>query len=105
MSLFEPLGPGHISHARRNMSALTDRERTVLKLAGDGLTANETAFELRIATRTVEVHRANILTKLGAKSLSQAMRLVVAAELNLAIAVCFFEDLYPALTVTAHHFL
>ena len=41
------------------------------------------AFDLDIATRTVEVHRANLMTKLGCRSLSDVLRIAFAAGLGL----------------------
>jgi two-component system response regulator FixJ len=40
------------------------------------------AFDLGIATRTVEVHRANLMEKLHAKSLSDVLRIAFAAGLG-----------------------
>ncbi len=44
---------------------LTSREREVLHLAAQGLTNNEIAKRLYISPRTVEVHRASMMHKLG----------------------------------------
>lgn len=64
------------------LAALTARERDVL----DGLVLGRPnkliAFELGIATRTVEVHRANLMEKLSAHSLSDVLRVAFAAGLN-----------------------
>jgi len=61
------------------IDALSDRERQVL----DGLVAghpNKTiAYDLQLSPRTVEVHRANLMTKMGAHSLSELVRMVVIA--------------------------
>jgi len=45
-------------------TALTDREREVLRLIGDGLTNAQIAATLRISPKTVDKHRANIMEKL-----------------------------------------
>jgi len=59
------------------IDALSDRERQVL----DGLVAghpNKTiAYDLQLSPRTVEVHRANLMTKMAAGSLSELVRMVV----------------------------
>ncbi len=59
------------------LKTLTPREREVL----DGLIAgrpNKTiAYDLNISARTVEVHRANLMTKMGAASLSELVRMVL----------------------------
>ena len=44
---------------------LTAREREVLHLAAQGMTSSETANRLCISPRTVEVHRARVMQKLG----------------------------------------
>jgi len=44
---------------------LTAREREVLHLAAQGMTSSETAKRLCISPRTVEVHRARVMQKLG----------------------------------------
>jgi|YNPNPStandDraft_1061719.scaffolds.fasta_scaffold24771_2 two-component system response regulator NreC len=45
-------------------TALTDREREVLRLIGEGLTNAQIAAALRISPKTVDKHRANIMEKL-----------------------------------------
>ena len=64
------------------LAALTPRERDVL----DGMIAGRPnkliAFDLAIATRTVEVHRANLMEKLSARSLSDVLRLAFSAGLG-----------------------
>jgi FixJ family two-component response regulator len=45
---------------------LTNREREVLELIMNGKSNNEAAVDLGISPRTVEVHRARVMKKLGA---------------------------------------
>jgi DNA-binding NarL/FixJ family response regulator len=49
---------------------LTDREREVLTLLARGLPSKEIATELNISIRTVDAHRANLMRKLGVKSVA-----------------------------------
>jgi len=49
---------------------LTDREREVLTWLARGLSSKEVAKELNISVRTVETHRANLMHKLGVKSVA-----------------------------------
>lgn len=65
---------------RSRIESLSPRERQVL----DGLMAghpNKTiAYDLSLSPRTVEVHRANLMTKMGAKSLSDLVRMAMVAK-------------------------
>lgn len=65
-----------VATARAKLASLSARELEVL----DGLVAgqpNKTiAYDLNISARTVEVHRANVMTKMGASSLSELVRMV-----------------------------
>lgn len=51
---------------------LSQRETQVLRGLADGSPSKVIAWELGISPRTVEMHRSNILTKLGARNTSQA---------------------------------
>ena len=62
------------------LQALTARERDVLNGLADGLPNKTIAYDLGISPRTVEIHRANLMAKLGARSLSEALRIAFAAQ-------------------------
>lgn len=62
------------------LQALTARERDVLNGLAQGLPNKTIAYDLGISPRTVEIHRANLMTKLGVRSLSEALRLAFAAQ-------------------------
>lgn len=64
------------------LGALTAREREVLEGLAEGYPNKTIAFDLGISARTVEVHRANVMAKLGARSLSEALRIAFAAGLG-----------------------
>ena len=66
--------------ASHRIERLTPRERDVLRHLVAGLSNKQIAFELQISTRTVEVHRAHIMDKLQARSLSDLVRLSLAAS-------------------------
>ena len=53
-----------------DLRALTDREREVLILLARGLSTKEIAVSLDIGVRTVETHRANLMRKLGVRSVA-----------------------------------
>lgn len=57
--------------------ALTSRETEVLQLLSEGRTNKEVAATLHISAKTVETHRANIMRKLGAQSVSELVRYAV----------------------------
>jgi PAS domain S-box-containing protein len=62
-----------LSHRRTVPSAtaegtLSDREREVVRLIGEGMTGPEIAAELQIAHNTVRTHASNAMTKLHARS-------------------------------------
>jgi two-component system response regulator FixJ len=65
------------------LAALTPRERDVLEGLAQGLPNKTIAYDLGISSRTVEVHRANLMAKLDVRSLSDALRIAFAAGLGL----------------------
>lgn len=70
------------SEAEVILAALTPRERDVLEGLARGLPNKTIAYDLDISPRTVEVHRANVMTKLNVRSLSDALRIAFAAGLG-----------------------
>jgi two-component system response regulator FixJ len=62
------------------LQVLTPRERDVLDGLAKGLPNKTIAYDLGISPRTVEIHRANVMGKLGVKSLSEALRIAFAAQ-------------------------
>lgn len=65
--------------ASQRLNVLTPRERDVLDGLVQGLPNKTIAYDLGISPRTVEIHRANLMAKLGVKSLSEALRIAFAA--------------------------
>lgn len=61
------------------LHALTPREREVLDGLAKGLPNKTIAYDLGISPRTVEIHRANLMSKLAVRSLSEALRIAFAA--------------------------
>jgi two-component system response regulator FixJ len=67
-------------NAAVRLQALTPRERDVLDGLAQGLPNKTIAYDLGISPRTVEIHRANLMSKLEARSLSGALRIAFAAK-------------------------
>ncbi len=65
--------------ARESLAALTPRERQVLANLVDGASSKEIARRLSLSPRTVEAHRARLMTKTGSRSLSTLLRLAILA--------------------------
>lgn len=63
--------------AQEQLGKLTDRERDVFKGLVVGQTNKAIALDLDISPRTVEIHRAHIMTKLEATTLSDLVRLAL----------------------------
>jgi two-component system response regulator FixJ len=61
------------------LATLTEREREVLSGIVAGLPNKTIGYDLDISPRTVEVHRANIMSKMEAKSLAELVRMAIAA--------------------------
>ena len=68
--------------ARDRISSLSCREREVLDWLAEGSSNKVIARELEISPRTVEIHRANMMNKLGARHAAEAVRLRLEAKLE-----------------------
>jgi DNA-binding NarL/FixJ family response regulator len=67
------------SKAQQKLKMLSARELQVAKGVAEGLSSKELAIELGVSFRTVEFHRANVMTKLGAKNIASVVRIVIEA--------------------------
>jgi two-component system response regulator FixJ len=61
------------------LAALSNREREVLEGLVAGRANKQIAFDLGISPRTVEIYRANLMTKMEAASLSELVRMALTA--------------------------
>ena len=74
-------GSAQIESARAKVDVLSPRERDVLTGLIEGRSNKVIAYNLAISPRTVEIYRANLMTKMGVRSLSEALRVAFAAGL------------------------
>jgi FixJ family two-component response regulator len=65
---------------RAKLSDLTPRESQVMVLMIEGKANKVIAYDLDISQRTVEIHRARVMEKMGVRSLAHLVRMVMAAE-------------------------
>jgi two-component system, LuxR family, response regulator FixJ len=65
--------------AATKLALLSQREREVLEGLLAGLPNKTIAYDLAISPRTVEIHRARVMDKMGARSLSELVRLALTA--------------------------
>ncbi len=73
------LDTDELADVQTRLESLSDRERQVLAAVVAGLPNKSIAYDLDISPRTVEVHRANVMAKMKAKSLPQLVRMAIAA--------------------------
>jgi two-component system response regulator FixJ len=68
-----------VTRVKRRLESLTTRERQVLELIVDGASNKLIAAQLQISPRTVEIYRANVMSKMRADSLSELVRMTLVA--------------------------
>jgi two-component system response regulator FixJ len=74
-----------IGDAAALIATLSPRERQVLGGIVAGRSTKMLAYDIGISPRTVEVHRAHMLERLGIRSIAEAIRLAVMAGLGSAV--------------------
>jgi len=78
----QAFGAARAHDAAERMALLSPREREVLDLLVAGKPNKLIARDLGLSPRTVEVHRARLMARLGVGSLAEAVRLAAYAELG-----------------------
>jgi FixJ family two-component response regulator len=70
-----------LAELRRRVDALTPREREVMQRVIAGLLNKQIAAELGASERTIKIHRANVMRKMGAESLPDLVRMAEKTQL------------------------
>jgi len=72
--------PGvEIEQIRLRLATLTSREREILDALLAGHPNKTIAYDLGVSARTIEVHRANVMTKMAATSFAELVRMTLSA--------------------------
>lgn len=85
---------------RARLNGLTQRERDVLRGVVAGRLNKQIAAELAICEKTVKVHRAHIMEKVGVRSVAELVRIAEHAGLETEGSA----DRMPGFALTAHAF-
>ncbi len=65
-----------VKEIKKRLETLTSRERQVMELVADGKANKVIAMDLDVSQRTVELHRAHVMEKMGVGSLAHLVRLL-----------------------------
>jgi FixJ family two-component response regulator len=71
-----------IAELRKRFAALTSREKEVMSLVVAGWLNKQIGFELKISEITVKIHRGRVMSKMGAQSLADLVRLAERLDLT-----------------------
>ena len=66
---------------QHRVDTLTARQKEVLRLVAEGLTSREIAAVLHLSTRTIEVHRWEIMRRLQVRNVAQLLRHALLTDL------------------------
>ena len=77
---------GNRERIRTRVAALTPREREVMALVTQGKANKVIAADLDLSQRTVEIHRAHVMEKMGANSLAHLVRMAIEVDEGKLIA-------------------
>ena len=80
--LITELARGESAPTSAGIDRLTEREREVLRLLGEGNTTREIAGKLGLSVKTVETHRAHIKEKLSLRNAAELLRFAVESSVT-----------------------
>jgi two-component system response regulator FixJ len=63
------------AQVQHRLDSLTPRERQVMDMVVDGAANKVIAIDLHLSERTVEIHRAKVMEKMGARSVAHLVKL------------------------------
>ncbi len=69
-----------LKDTHQRISELTPRELEVMSMVADGKANKVVALELDISQRTVEIHRTNVMKKMGVRNLANLVRILYEAD-------------------------
>jgi DNA-binding NarL/FixJ family response regulator len=69
--------PGIVDAPADSYETLTPREREILQMTAEGLSSANVGSKLAISPRTVEIHRRNLMRKLGIRNLRDLVRYAI----------------------------
>lgn len=78
----DPQEDEEVQSVREKLATLTPRQHDLLACLLRGLQNKSIAIELKISVRTVETHRAEVMSKMAAKSLPHLIRMALHAQSN-----------------------
>jgi DNA-binding CsgD family transcriptional regulator len=70
-----------VGFATERISELTPREVEVANMLADGMPSREIAAQFGISPKTIDIHRANVMRKLGAKNLAAVVKCILLKRL------------------------
>ncbi len=65
---------GELTELRQRVESLTQRQKETLRYLIEGLATKDIALKLGLSPRTVEIHRAFVMSKMNAKSVADLLR-------------------------------
>ena len=71
--------------AEERFESLTEREREILGMVVSGLSNKEAAARMKLSARTVEIHRASLMRKTGARNTAHLVRMAMELQIRQGI--------------------